>query len=142
MFDHLTALREISKGDESAFSCLNTIFIWLHALDDIIDRDKPHLLSWIIVAHLQFIDTIANNPFFQKHKATLLPVLNAAALAYLASEKFRENESPLYRIGSQVLKSQYQDLFYTSATLIGGIDHAIAMQQKYRDFDFDPVPKP
>lgn len=142
MFDHLIALREISKGDESAFSCLNNIFVWLHALDDVIDRDKPHMLSWIIAAHLQFIETIANNPFFQKNKATLLPVINASAMSYLASEKFRKHDSPLYRIGSQVLKSQYQDLFYTAATIIGGLEHAIAMQDKYRDFDFDPVPKP
>lgn len=141
-FNHLVALREIAKGDQDAFSCLNAIFTWYHALDDLIDQDKPIILSWIIVAHLNFVQTIADNLFFQTNKEKLLPVIQAGALAYLSSEKFRKHASPLYRIASQVLKSQYQDLFFAVAFILGGYDHAVEMSAKYRDFDFDPTPAP
>jgi hypothetical protein len=141
-FDHTTALKEIANGDQDAELCLNTLFSWFHALDDLIDRDKPLLLPWTIMSHLRALECVANNPFFQKHKLALLPVLEAASLAFLESERFKLHESPLYRIGSQVLKSQYQDLFYTVARRTGGEEFMVRMSEKYRDFDFDPVPKP
>lgn len=141
-FDHLVALREISKGNEDAFSCLNTIFTWWHALDDLVDNDKPVPLAATIGAFLQFIEVISSNKFFQANKTTLMPLIRSGALAYLASEKFRKSESPLLRIGSQILKSQYVDLFFEVAFIVGGIDHAIAMSDKYREYDFDPVPAP
>lgn len=141
-FDHATALREISNGDLEAELCLNTLFTWFHAFDDLIDRDTPLLLPWTVCSHLKVLECVACNPFFQKHKAVFLPILQAASLAYLESERFRLHENPLHRIGSQVLKSQYQDLFFAVARLTGGDEHMVKMSEKYRDFDFDPVPKP
>lgn len=141
-FDHVTAFKEIANGNSDALSCLNALFTWFHAFDDAWDRDKPVLLSWVIASQLRMIECVACNPFFQKHKLKLLPVMEAAALAYVESERFREDKRTLHRIGSQILKSQYQDLFFAVARLEGGDEHWFRMSEKYREFDFDPVPIP
>lgn len=141
-FDFVTVFKEISNGDEQANECLNALFAWFHALDDLVDRDKPVLLTFTMLAHLKMVECISSNVFFQKHKAAFLPLFQAAALAYLESERFRLHANPLHRIGSQVLKSQYQDIFYAVARFTGGDEFMVRMSQKYRDFDFDPTPKP
>lgn len=141
-YDHQTAFRDISKGDEEVYRFLFHLFAWFHILDDLIDRDKPFNIVFTITTHLTMLETVADNAFFQAHKRILLPIIQASSLAYMESERFKLRENPLDRIGSQVLKSQYQDIFFAVARIIGGVDHMVLMSQKYRDFDFDPVPKP
>jgi hypothetical protein len=118
------------------------MFDWVHALDDILDRDKPVLLPWPVLANLRALECAASNAFFQKHKATLLPILQTSALSYIDSERFRVHPDPLYRIGSQVLKSSYQDFFFAVARITGGEEFMVKMSAKYRGIDADPTPAP
>ena len=130
----------MSRGDADAHEFLRAFFIWAHTQDDLIDRDKdlsPAAAVWP-QAHLMFV--LADNPFFQRHKAFLLPVILTSALAFMASEARKNSPEVLERITAQVLKSEYLNVFLAAAFCVGGWDHAAAMSAKYRDYSFDVEP--
>lgn len=137
MLDIKKVVVEIAKGDVAAEEFCAVMFYFIHTQDDLFDKDKE--VSAIELARMNYylISMLADNRFFQKHKATLLPVIYASSMAWAASEGFVKNESPLYKLAAQVLKSQYQDIFLITAYLVGGQAHYEAMSAKYRDYNFD-----
>ena len=137
MWRPIDAFREMARNDEAAFSFLSTFYLWVQSQDDLIDRDKPVDVKHAIGFNLGLLDTFAANPFFQKHRAFLMPVIIVSALAYIASEDFKRKTEVLDRITAQVLKSQYLDVFLAVCYCVGGFDHAVAMSAKYRDYSFD-----
>jgi len=135
-------LRDIAKGDEAAYDFMCRFYIWFHAFDDLIDHDKPQTLRELLKAHFGLIVSLSCNEFYLKHKAVLLPVILSSSMSFESSEQLREDPDVLRRIASQVLKSQYQDIFFQVAWCVGGYDHMAAMNEKWRDFNFDPTPPP
>jgi hypothetical protein len=130
-------IEDVTQGDQYAKEFLAAIFQFFHMLDDLYDRDKdltPHQVAKTIYLCLH---SLACNPFFQKHKESLLPVMMTSSIAWADSEHWQKKEGPLDRLAGQVLKSQYQDLFYLTASLIGGMEHAASICQKYRQYDYD-----
>lgn len=128
---------DITKGDKDAFDFCNAFFRWVHCLDDLVDRDHevpPHAVS---VLFFSLIHNVACNPFFQKHKTELLSTMLLASQAWADSEEWKKRPDVLHRITSQVLKSQYQDVFIHVAALCGGQLHMTQMAQKYRDYNYD-----
>jgi hypothetical protein len=140
IFDVEAAFREMAHGDEAALKFMISFYCWAHSLDDLIDRDKPVDLDKVHEAHFFLLASLATNEFFLQHRLEFVPVLLTSTLAHLESERFRLRDSVLDKIGSQILKSQYQDVFFYSAFLTGGFAHMLAMSKKYRDYDYDPVP--
>jgi hypothetical protein len=129
--------RDITKGDSDAFDFCNSFFRWTHCLDDLVDRDQEVPASAVAILQYSIFHNLACNPFFQKHKASLLPTMLTASIAWADSEAWKKRENVLHRISSQVLKSQYQDVFIHVAALCGGQVHAHQMSNRYRDYNFD-----
>jgi hypothetical protein len=134
------AFREISRGNQSAEDFMVALYIWVHAQDDLCDRDKPVLPEVFAGFNFNILHTFAKNPFFREHQDFILPVLLVGALAWVASEDRKNSPDVLERFTGQVLKSQYGDVFFAVAFIIGGFDHAVAMFRKYREYDFDVEP--
>lgn len=134
------AFKEIARGNREAEAFMGALYIWFHKQDDLIDRDK--LVPSDVTAGFDFhiLHTFAKNPFFREHQDFLLPVLMVGALAWVASEDRKNSPDLLERLTAQVLKSQYGDVFFTVAFIIGGFDHAVAMSRKFREYDFDVEP--
>jgi len=84
--------------------------------------------------NVNMLFALARNPFFARHKAWLLPVILTSTVAYMQSNDWTKKEGVLDRIASEILKSQYQDVFWNVAYLVGGFDHQMAMADKYRLF--------
>lgn len=141
-FDAKIAFREIAAQNEEATSFLHVFYEWVQTQDDLMDRDKPVPPREFVITNMRLIFTLTCNEFFLAHKDKLLPVILASSVAYVDSERFRTHESVLDRVASQVLKSQYADVFYMVAFIVGGIQHMIAMAEKYREFSYDPCPPP
>lgn len=139
-FDPETAFQEIARGDMSAFEFLRAIYTWAHVLDDLIDKDKPTGPEVTVWTQTQLIFTLADNAFFQRHKAFLLPVVLTSALAFLASEERKNSPDVMERIAAQVLKSEYVNIFLAAAFCVGGWDHAALMSTKFRAYHFDAEP--
>lgn len=137
MFHIPTAFNEISGGDKDAIELLNALYLFFHKQDDLIDRDKPVEVEHSIGCDLQVLRAFGKNPLFQKHQDFLWPLIMTSALAYAASEDLKKRPDVIDRITSQVLKSQYVDIFFGIAFCVGGFPHALAMSKKYRDYHFD-----
>lgn len=131
---------EIAKGDSAAEEFLKSFYLWVHNVDDGIDRDKPANAAETAVIHTNLFFVLSKNAFFSKNSATLLPVVLTSALAYVASEERKNSADVLDRITAQVLKSEYINVFFMVAYIIGGWDHALEMSRKWRAYDFDAEP--
>jgi len=134
------ALKEIANGNEQAHSFMRAFYIWVQTQDDLFDKDKPVTAANLATTNMNLLLEVSNNPFYRENSNVLLPVLMSASLAWVASEDFAKREGPLDRLSSQVIKSQYQDVFFQVALLVGGIDHCLAMQAKFRSYYFDQTP--
>lgn len=141
MFNLEEAWQKISKGDASAKDLCRAVYLYVHTKDDLIDRDKPVKVETAVGHDLQILREFGKNPFFQKHQDFLWPLLLTSAMAYISSEDFKRREDVIDKIASQVLKSQYVDIFIGIAFCIGGFDHALAISREYRDYHYD-VEKP
>ena len=129
--------RDITKGDENAFNFCNAFFRWVHCLDELVDRDKEVPPAAVSMLFFSLVHTLATNLFFQNHKESLLPTMLLASNAWADSEHWKKSPDVLHRITSQVLKSQYQDVFIHVAALCGGQAHMHEVSRKYRDYNYD-----
>ena len=133
----LEALKEISNGNEDAHRFMRSFYLWIQVQDDLFDKDHEVTASQLVSANMNLLIEVSQNPFYQEHRAVFLPVLMSSSLAWVSSEDFKKRENPLDRMSSQVIKSQYQDVFFQVALLVGGMDFCLAMQAKYRSYYFD-----
>ena len=131
-------LSEICKGDPHAFYFCTAFWNFCHSQDDLLDQDKEVLPDVVVFNSLRLIDAIGGGEFYRKHQAMLWPVIMVTIQAYMMSNEWCKREHVLDRTVSQVLKSQYQDVFFMVAYLVGGFDHMMAMDRKYRMYSFDP----
>lgn len=131
-----TAFREISAGDGAAYDFCRSSFEFFHLIDDLIDHDKPLVPNDIVLGLLKFIDTIGGNKFYQSHRDDLFAFIHAAAMAFAASLRMANDSDVQRRLASEVLKSQYQDIFFRVAFWVGGSRHAIEMDTKFRGYCF------
>lgn len=139
MFDITGAFKDITKGNNDALEFIARFYVFVHAQDDLVDKDKPdpgHALH----TTFELFDSLASNPFFQKHKEALKTAILTSFLAYNASERLRTVENVIDRITAQVLKGEYLNVFLTTAYLVGGFGHAEEMSKKYRNYHFDVEP--
>jgi hypothetical protein len=134
------AFKEISRGNREAEAFMETLYIWFHKQDDLIDRDRQIPAETAAGWDLRVLHTVAKNTFFQQNQEYLWPVLTMSALAWIASEAKKDSEDVIERITAQVLKSQYLDVFLAVAFCLGGFEHAAAMSRKFREYSFDAEP--
>lgn len=128
--------QHVSNGNSDAYTFCRSFYEFVHMIDDLIDRDKPFDIGGAMFIVVKLVETIGFNPFFQKHKAQLLPVIHTSAMAYASSERLKTCEDIQGRVASEVLKSQYQDVFLYVAFLTGGSAFALECDVKYRGYSF------
>jgi hypothetical protein len=131
------AFKEISKGDAAAEDFMRRFYCWVHMRDDLIDKDKVVAPDVAAGFDLTLLHAFAQNSFFQKNQDYLWPVLMTSALAWVASEDRQQSQDVLERIIAQILKSEYVNVFFAVAFLVGGWDHAVKMSRQFREYAFD-----
>jgi hypothetical protein len=130
------AFSDIAAGNKDAFDFCRSAFEFFHLFDDLVDRDHPIDPNETILCLLKFIETLTRNPFYQAHRDDLFATLTTGAFAYAASLRQAADPDVQKRVASEVLKSQYQDVFFRTAFWVGGSRHSIEMDTKYRSYSF------
>jgi hypothetical protein len=137
-FDIGAALRDIAKGNKDALKFIVDFYFWVHAMDDKVDAEGS--LTKLVQAQIDFLQTVGTNPFYQANHNKLFSVIQTSLLSYMASERLKNDPNVIDRITAQVLKSEYINVFFAVALLVGGFEHAESMSQKYRRYSFDIEP--
>jgi hypothetical protein len=139
-FDFPKVFTEVCQGNQDAVEFCLTFLEWVHLVDDFIDQDKPlNDPELVMRVNLRLAVVAATNPFFQRYKAQLLPVMVAGVKAYADSLEWMGRKNAQDRQASEVLKSNYQEVFWYVAFLIGGWGHMDATTKKFRHYNYDLV---
>lgn len=125
-----------SFRDPNAGFLARTLYRFFHLIDDLVDRDKEVPAADVACILLALFDQLSNNPFWLLHKNDLMPVVFSSAMAWAASERLRKSENVQDRLAAEVLKSQYQDIFFRIAFLDGGVSFSLESDAKFRGFAF------
>jgi hypothetical protein len=128
---------DICRGDQEALHVCWSLFRFLHVLDDMFDGDQEFSARAAGLSFLDFTETVACNPFFQAHRDLLCGSMRVALVEWIDSEAWRTREDLREKVAAEVLKSQYQNIFFLIASLVGGLPHMAAMSAKWRDYNWD-----
>lgn len=127
----------ITSGDENAHSFLCCLYAWFHQIDDLIDKDKPLEVADIVRVQMGLMHTLTFNEFWAVHKQVLWPIVHTSIMAYWESEVLRGTDVLQNKMVGHVLKSQYQDIAYAVAFVVGGMAHEMKCRRLLRYADFD-----
>lgn len=131
-----------AKDLVAQITCGNTdarVFLWrfwsfMHAFDDLIDRDKPITADEAIRELVLFLQEISFNPFYNAHKSSLFGFIAMVANRAIVGEqwKFGNDEQ---KMASASVRCGDLDLYSHVAFLCGGWDHMRNIDPKIRVID-------
>lgn len=129
---------EATLGDQHATEFLHAFLHFVHLIDDVIDGQKPHGdAEYVLLVHLEMLRILSFNPFWEKHKVSLFPIVLQSVRAYADSNRWATRPDFRDRASSDVLKSQYQDVWFHVAYLCGGYSHMARISDQFRIYDYD-----
>lgn len=116
-------VRQSVKDDPDACELIHCYAQITHVWDDLIDKDKPVEDADVHRAFWHATVTIPNNPFFLRHRQTLLPIWANAIVTWRSANLLeQEKEEGEGKMLSYVLRHSPLDLFVACATIIGGVE--------------------
>lgn len=130
------ALSEIANGDVHAENFCRALYQFVHVLDDLVDRDVDRSAGDVAMAVVSLVGAVGLNPFFQAHRDVLFGAISMAALSWAGSEKLKKSEKLEHKLAAEVVKSAYQDVFFLVASLTGGMEHGLAVADRWRGYAF------
>jgi len=129
---------DVCCGNQAASEFCFSFLALVHFVDDVIDGETA---KWqtdqILRVNLELIRVLSFNPFWEANKNGLFPLVLMSVQQYADSLRWVKREDFRERATSDVLKSQYQDVFWHVAYLCGGYQHMDAISQKYRLYHYD-----
>lgn len=128
-------MREIARGDESAFDFMWSFWCFQHVLDDLVDKDSQVQGADVARELCSFVITLSTNTFYLTHKSSLLPLLVLACDRWVQGDALAKSPDPKVRLASRVVACGDIDLFSMVAFLVGGWDHMQAMAPQIRRYD-------
>lgn len=130
-------IQEIANGDEFAAAFLTAFQDRAHLLDDIEDRDRELTQQDLVAGEVDWLLMLAGNPFFQQHKAQLVPVMVLGLNAWRDSDHWRRSTDRQKQQAADVVKGVYSEMAFLVAFLVGGLGHMQKMSAKFRGYDFE-----
>jgi hypothetical protein len=130
-------LRLVTCDNADAHVFLCSLFEYFHQLDDLVDKDKPVTIDDLVMVQSRMMHALSFNAFWNENKNIMWPLVHAAIMAYWESERLRKREGVANHLVGHVLKSQYQEIAYVTAFLIGGMPHEMKCRAALRYADFD-----
>lgn len=128
-------LGDICGDNIEAQAFCDSLYNFLHLLDDLYDKDHDvtaQECGWITI---QALETFAANRFFQNHVYTLMPAVRSSIISWVDSEEWH-NRDGNDAIAAHVIKSQYHEVLWMVAGIVGGLEHQMEMTRRYRDYDW------
>lgn len=136
-YDVSEALQLVTGASETAHSFLCCLYAYFHQLDDIVDQDKPVTLDDLLKVQAGMMHTLTFNEFWTTHKNVLWPIVHTSIMAYWESNVLHGTDVLQNKLVGHVLKSQYQDIAYAVAFVLGGMEHEMNCRRQLRYADFD-----
>lgn len=125
-------IRDIFGGETPGFTFAAKICSVLHFYDDLIDRDKVispevvHKIFWFALVDLQL------DPFLQKHKAQLLPILQNAIFNWRAANELERTATKEDLYCAYQLRTTYIDLVSNALALERGFEYSLSVARLLR----------
>ena len=129
-------ISSICRGNPQAIEFLTSFFQWVHWLDDVADGEADITAKGIVEINLTFLLTVTQNPFWLEHSAKLLPLIVQGSIAWIDSEEWAKREGA-DRTASDVLKGYYHEVFFHTAFILGGWEHALDTTRQHRAYDYE-----
>jgi len=115
------------------------VFLWrfwcfMHAFDDLVDRDKPVSADEAIRELVLFLQEVSFNPFYNLHKQSLFGFIAMVANRAIAGELWKHG-TPEQQAASAAVRCGDLDLYSHIAFLCGGWDHMRNLDSEIRVID-------
>lgn len=130
-------LKLVCREDEGAMKFCTSFVAWCHWIDDLVDRDKLWLPRDTVNVNLDALIAFSENPFFQKHKHQLLPLIIQSFRAYADSNEWEKRDNIRDRRAADIIKSTYHEVVWHVAYIVGGWEHLRDVTKHCRKFDYD-----
>jgi len=112
-----------SNGNHDAAEFMSNIAAIARLADNITDGDSDDPVSDMGDLLYRTLITMQLNPFYEKHKLSLFPVIVNAIVGWQNSEKWRKSPEPKKRIFAFVYRELVEQIMWTVALITGGIRH-------------------
>lgn len=103
-------------------------------IDDLIDKDKECKPYDIVRAFNCFAINMACNPFWIDNSQHLLPMIINGGNTFLHAEELAKSNDVEALKNANILKSEWSNIFYMIAFLLGGQEHAVKMMAKHKTY--------
>ncbi|BDQ35934.1 hypothetical protein SYK_02940 [Pseudodesulfovibrio nedwellii] len=125
----------ILKGDLGAVQFVNDIGFISHVWDDLVDGDSPTVDNvnkafWLALVGLK------ENPFYQRHRAELVPLMRSYINCWLDSNIMERGNDHAKSVAF-VLRDMVSDIVCQCAYLVGGYDWMRQVSPQIREVVFD-----
>ena len=124
-------------GNKDAANLMYNISIMSQIADDFVDRDVPQedINSEKMLRMLQIaLINIPLNPFYQKHQSWLIPVISSSLLIWDATNDWKKSDVLESQIFSYTYREIGEQILFTVAQCIGGLDHARKVIREVHDY--------
>jgi hypothetical protein len=123
---------EACSNDMHAYSWLQSIMDIVEVWDDLIDGDKLVSHKDIHQTFINLMFFIPQNPFFERHKTYLLPIILTCVNAWMDANELAKSENRRDKQAAWWLKQMGVELYGTVAFLTGGYNHMRDISLKAR----------
>ena len=128
----------IANGDEYAANFMWDFWCFTHLYDDLVDRDKAVDGGVAARELVKFIAQLSFNPFYQKHKDQLFPLIVQAVNRWLDGDEWERSGDPKKVAAAAVIRCGDIEIYAHCAFLIGGWAHMRAAKG-LRSYDSNSV---
>lgn len=136
MSEPLDILEVVCHGNREALGFCKAFYDFLHLLDDLFDKDVEVTAERLGVVVVRAVTEFSSNPFFQRYRDLLVPSIQTAIVSWVDSESWKSRVDLREQVAAQVLKSQYHEVFYLVAGIVGGLGHQMQVTRMFRQYDW------
>jgi hypothetical protein len=128
-------IEKITCGNRDASVFLWRFWCFMHAFDDLVDKDKPVSPEEAVRELVLFLNEISFNPFYAANKASLFSFIAMVGNRAITGDQWREGGNEQQKAASPAVRCGDLDLYAHIAFLCGGWDHMRNLDPEIRVID-------
>lgn len=129
-------IKECANGNKDAGVFLSIFIERAHWLDDLVDEPLQPRAEALALKEMAWLVALVQNPFFQEHKAHILPVMLLGLNAWADSDLMPPG------VQRDVVKGMYHEVAYLVAMITGGWPRLRSVTRALRRYDIEEPPTP
>ena len=138
----------VCNGDQHALMFLSALMDSIELWDDMIDQDAEISSETINRVFMNLLFWLPQNPFFEKNKMYLLPLVMTCINAWMDANEWQKSPVSRCRQAAWWLKQMGVEMYSSVAFLTGGFNHMrrislqarkILMHEDFADFEQENI---